>query len=294
MTEPQTGLFFEGAPHHHYLELTLRGGASAEDIRASLAALLALEPKRDFTVITGFGPAVYERLQTPCPPGLIPFPGYSSAAESAPATQADIWVWAQGTAADECLKIARSVMLALSDVAETKLEQQNLPATDNRDLIGFVDGTGNPKTWPAKEAAALDTEGGSYLLTQTWHHRLAKFEAIPEAEQEAVVGRTKYDDIELEGDAMPPNSHVSRTDVDVDGVAQKVYRRSAVIGTAATHGLYFISFACDLSRHDIQLRRMYGMTEDGLTDRMIEFSEAVTGSYFYVPSRAGLKALAES
>ena len=95
---------------------------------------------------------------------------------------------------------------------------------------------------------------------------------------------------ELEGDAMPAESHVSRTDVKIDGVAQKIYRCSFPYGDTATKGLYFLSFACDLARFDVQLQRMYGVSGDGLKDRITEFSAAVTGSYWYAPSETDLAA----
>ena len=93
------------------------------------------------------------------------------------------------------------------------------------------------------------------------------------------------------GDDMPPDSHVSRTDVKKDGVALKVYRRSAPYATLARHGLYFLAFARARERHQIQLERMYGVSGDGLHDRLIELSRADTGSYLFAP---GERALAEA
>jgi putative iron-dependent peroxidase len=78
--------------------------------------------------------------------------------------------------------------------------------------------------------------------------------------------------------------------VSEDGVGLKIYRRSAPYGTVTEHGLYFVAFACDLHRFDVQLQRMYGLAGDGLSDRLIEFSQAVTGAYWYVPSTDDLRA----
>jgi putative iron-dependent peroxidase len=117
---------------------------------------------------------------------------------------------------------------------------------------------------------------------------LPKFASKTIKEQEAIVGRTKEESIELEGDAMPMNSHVSRTDVSVDGVAQKIYRRSFPYGNVREHGLFFLAFSCQQSRFRIQLERMYGLTEDGVSDRILEFSKAVTGAYWYAPSQEDL------
>jgi len=90
---------------------------------------------------------------------------------------------------------------------------------------------------------------------------------------------------------MPPDSHVSRTDVSLDDVALKVYRRSTPYGSVTEHGLHYVAFACDLVRFDVQLQHMFGTAGDGIHDRLIEYSRAVSGSYWYVPSLKDLETL---
>jgi len=87
---------------------------------------------------------------------------------------------------------------------------------------------------------------------------------------------------------MPINSHVSRTDVSIDGNAQKIFRQSSPYGNATDHGLYFLAFSCELSRFQIQLERMFGITEDGIHDQLIEHSKAITSSYWFAPCREDL------
>ncbi len=137
----------------------------------------------------------------------------------------------------------------------------------------------------------LPGAGGSFVLTQRWATDLEAFNALPVAKQEAVIGRTKADSIELEGEAMPHDSHVSRTDVTVDGVALRIFRRSVPYGDLNEHGLYFVAFACEQRRHQIQLEHMLGVSGDGLHDRLIEFSTPKTGSYFFAP---GIEALSRA
>ena len=93
-----------------------------------------------------------------------------------------------------------------------------------------------------------------------------------------------------DGAALAADSHVSRTDVKIDGVAQKTWRRSFPYGDTSTKGLYFLSFACNLARYDLQLQRMCGVSGDGLKDRITEFSVAITGFYWYAPSEDDLAA----
>ena len=213
----------------------------------------------------------------------------------APATQCDLWLWLQGDGEDE--NVARTLALhaALRGDFALELEQPGFTYFESRDLIGFEDGTANPKDEASRTGAAVIPEGpgagGSIVLVQRWVHDLDRFAALDVAAQEAVIGRTKADSIELEGDALAPDSHVARTDVEKDGVALKVYRRSAPYATLARNGLYFLAFACALERHHIQLQRMFGVTGDGLHDRLIEFSSADTGSYLFAP---GEETLAEA
>ncbi len=133
--------------------------------------------------------------------------------------------------------------------------------------------------------------GGAFVLSQKWVHDLEAFGALPVAEQERVIGRSKADSIELEGAAMPADSHVSRSDVTLDGVAQKIYRRSTPFGGVAEHGLYFLAFSCELSRFEVQLRRMFGVSGDGLHDRLMAFSRPLTGSYWFAPAEDDLARL---
>ncbi len=102
-----------------------------------------------------------------------------------------------------------------------------------------------------------------------------------------MIGRTKPDSVELSADDMPPDAHVARTDVS----SAKIYRRSAPYGTAREHGLYFIAFACELARFDLLLARMFGTSGDGRADHLLDFTQPVTGSYWYAPSAAELATL---
>ena len=101
-----------------------------------------------------------------------------------------------------------------------------------------------------------------------------------------MIGRTKADSIELED--APPTSHVRRTDVKIDGKGLKIYRRSTPFGGVRSNGLYFLGFSCELMRFAIQLDRMFGRAEDGLMDRLTEFSTPVSGSYWYAPPEESL------
>lgn len=55
-------------------------------------------------------------------------------------------------------------------------------------------------------------------------------------------------------------------------------------GTVREAGLYFVAYTKALDIVDLMLARMMGTTDDGNHDRLMEFSRAVTGATFFVPS----------
>ncbi len=296
---PQRAIFDEAPRYHRFLEYRVAGPVDRRrTARAAASALAAARSSvdRPARIVVAFGRRLWSALAPDSvPPDLRDFETIRGVdGHVAPATQCDLWVWLQGDGEDE--NVARTLALhrGLRGDFALALEQPGFTYFASRDLIGFEDGTANPGDDAGRTEAAVVPEGpgagGSIVLVQRWAHDLDKFAALDVATQEAVVGRTRADSIELEGDDMPPDSHVSRTDVTRDGVALKVYRRSAPYATLARHGLYFLAFARARERHQIQLERMFGVSGDGLHDRLIEFSRADTGSYLFAPGERALAA----
>lgn len=300
METPQRGIFEEASTRHHYLEYGVYDDAPDAELRAALGrALSAADEAADPTgqhLVVAFGDRLWRRLAPGSAPAeLRPFSALEGwGGRLAPATQGDLFLWIHGPALDENLARALAIDRELRPLAWLQREERGFRFRDSRDLIGFIDGTANPKGEERREAALLPAgqpgAGGSYVLTQRWVHDLDAWAALPVAEQERVVGRTKRDSIELEGDAMPASSHVSRTDVQQGGVKFEVYRRSAPYGRVSEHGLFFLSFACELRRHQVMLERMFGLVGDGEHDRLVEFTRPVTGAYYFAPSREDLAA----
>jgi putative iron-dependent peroxidase len=117
-----------------------------------------------------------------------------------------------------------------------------------------------------------------------WVHDLNAFDRLSVNEQERVIGRTKAESIELEGDAKPPTAHIARVEIeDEAGVELPIYRRSVPYGTVAEHGLYFVAFSADRGRFERMLGRMFGTDGDGQRDRLTDFSRPVSGAYYYAP-----------
>jgi putative iron-dependent peroxidase len=299
MATPQAGIFREGSAHHLFLEYRANPGQSAQHLTEVVAAVYGNASSNDASsVVMAFGPDLWSRLAPDAvPDGFRAFEAIEGGeGTECPSTQRDLLIWIQGDRTDDNLDSGLAIHRTLDGVARLELDEKGFVYHDSRDLTGFIDGTANPKGDDARAAALVPDgrpgEGGAFVLSQRWVHDLEAFLALPVAEQEQVIGRTKPDSIELTGDAMPPDSHVSRTDVSMDGVPMKIWRRSVPFGSVGEHGLYFLAFACELERFDVQLRRMFGVAEDGLRDRLTAFSTPVTSSYWFAPSEEALRALA--
>ena len=274
---PQRGIFREDADHHVFLEFALR-----RPLLSLPGGALARAPLTAGEQVIAFGEPLLRGLATPTPPVPAFRPIDGGAGRKAPATQQAVFVWLHGALRDELFARAMDWRGALAPVATLSFENHGFRFRDSRDLNGFVDGTANPKGEERQRAALIGAgrhAGGSFVLAQRWEHDLAKFNALPVADQERVFGRTKPDSVELVGDAMPADSHVSRTDL--PGIA--IYRRSAPVGGVANPGLFFLAFSADAARFDRLLRSMFGLAEDGFCDRMLAYTRPATGSYYYAP-----------
>jgi putative iron-dependent peroxidase len=295
MQSAQAGLFVEPGRSVHYLELQWPKSVTLERLKDAL--IKALQPAPEVFIAVGFGMDAWVRLGAKFAPKKLQHFTQMEGKNGAqmPSTQGDIWFWIHGEDQGEVMNAVLSVHHAIRNVLVAQQDLNGFKNKEARDLTGFVDGTANPKEDKRGEIAQIPFgeigAGGSYVFTQKWRHNLTAFNALTVSEQEKVFGRTKVDNIEMRGEAMPKNSHVARTDVKVDGIGQKIYRRSTPFGTAEHHGLYFLAFSCDPDRIQIQLQRMLGNTEDGISDELMKYSKAETGSYWFMPAQQDLNDL---
>src|SRR5262249_61329471 len=121
---------------------------------------------------------------------------------------------------------------------------------DDRDLLGFVDGTENPTGLAGVAAAitgALDPgfAGGSYLIVQKYVHDMGAWNALSVEEQERVIGRTKLDDIELPDDVQPSNSPAAlNTITEPDGTERQIVRANLPFGSRGPAAFGTCYLAC--------------------------------------------------
>jgi putative iron-dependent peroxidase len=193
---------------------------------------------------------------------------------------------------DLCFELAGQIMDRLAGWVTVRDEVHGFKYFDERDLLGFVDGTENPAAEAAKAAVTVGTEdpdfaGSSYVVVQKYLHDLTTWNALPVEEQERVIGRTKLADIELPDDIQPANSHVTlNTIVDPDGTERQILRDNMPFGRvgSAEFGTYYIAYASTPQVPEKMLENMFIGDPPGNYDRILDFSVAVTGNLFFVPT----------
>jgi putative iron-dependent peroxidase len=193
---------------------------------------------------------------------------------------------------DLCFELAQRLTERLSSYAQVVDEVHGFRSFDERDLLGFVDGTENPEGAAAAASVLVGREdpgfvAGSYVVVQKYVHDLEAWDALGVSEQERVIGRTKLSDIELADGVKPSNSHVAlNTIVDQDGEQQQIVRFNMPFGKVGTgeFGTFFIGYARDPAVIEQMLRNMFLGKPAGNYDRVLDFSTAITGNLFFIPT----------
>ena len=282
-----------------FLTLTVDPGAE-DGVRDLLSDVSGLRrsvgfriPEGALTCVVGIGAAVWERLfGQPRPAELHPFPGFAGARHSAPATPGDLLFHIRAHRFDLCFELAQRLTSRLGPYARVVDEVHGFRSFDERDLLGFVDGTENPEGVEALAAVVIADEdpafaGGSYVVVQKYLHDLAAWDALPVEEQERAMGRTKLSDIELPDEVKPANSHVAlNTIVDENGDERQIVRVNMPFGNvgASEFGTYFIGYARSPDVLEEMLTNMFIGKPPGNYDRILDFSTATTGTLFFVPA----------
>ncbi len=288
---PQFGIFAQGTDAHHFLEFDLREGVSATQAVDSFRRLRTPDVSAGgVNLVIAFGADAWREVAPQeVPASLAGFrPIEGAGGRGAPATQHDAWLWISGSTPDVTWDHARAAVSVVDDVVTLAAEQPGFSYHGGRDITGFVDGTANPPVRRAADVAIVPPgapgEGGSHVIAMRWIHDLDAFHALPVEEQERVIGRTKAASIELSDAEKPPDAHIARVEIEEDGDELEIFRRSVPYGTVDEHGLYFVGFSADPARFDRMLARMFGLSGDGVHDRLTEFSRPVSGAYYFAPS----------
>jgi porphyrinogen peroxidase len=282
-----------------FLVVTINSGKENEAaVRASCGDLAALQRAVGFRDLEGrlscvmaFGSDAWDRLfGAPKPKDLHSFREIRGQ-HDAVSTPGDILFHIRSTRMDLCFELATQIMSRLGSAVSTADEVHGFKYFDDRDLIGFVDGTENPVDQAALDATIIGEEdgvfaGGSYVIVQKYLHDLNGWNALPIEEQERIIGRTKLSDIELDDALKPSSAHNALTTIIEDGEQLEIVRDNMPFGDVGKgeFGTYFIGYARSPGRIEQMLENMFVGRPPGNYDRLLDFSRAVTGTLFFVPS----------
>lgn len=297
MVEPQP-ILEPLTPAAIFLVATIDEGGE-QTVRDLLADLPGLRrsigfrmPGAGLVCNTSIGNQAWDRLfGGPRPAELHVLPEFVGEHHRAPSTPGDLLFHIKSEFQDICFELAMTIGDRLAGAVTIVDQTVGFRYFEQRDLLGFVDGTENPEGNAAIAAALIgdedpDFRGGSYVVVQKYLHTMAEWRALSIEEQERVIGRTKLDDFELSDEDKPANSHVAvNTLVDEDGNERQIVRANMPFGSVrdGEFGTYYIAYAATPSVTEEMLSRMFAGTEDAAYDRILDFSLAITGTLFFTP-----------
>jgi deferrochelatase/peroxidase EfeB len=247
---------------------------------------------RRATAVVAFGPSFFGPANQPrfgISPGAVPAgfvsPPPLDALNALPSAAADVLIYVMSTseatvAAFELgLSSSRGTGL-LSVAVECGFQRQ-----DHREPFGFLDGLRNPKGADRTSVVFIDrdlspeeafwVEGGSYLVYMKITQNIAAMAALPQSQQESIIGRRKTDGsridlpagtpIAQEGafadDTCPVNAHIRKTGPRGPLHDEtRIFRRGVPFTTINTDGsvdagLQFVSFQGSLAAFAVIFER---------------------------------------
>jgi putative iron-dependent peroxidase len=253
--------------------------------------------------VVGIGSALWDRLSPGSRPAdLRPFAAVRGPVHVAPSTPGDLLFHLRAERSDMTFELERQLLDLIGDAARVVDETVGFRYFDARDLLGFVDGTANPTGAELPDAALVGPDadpafaGGSYVVVQKYLHDMAGWAALSGEAQEAIIGRTKLDNTEIDDDDAPRKSHKTLATIEDDaGDELAILRDNMPFGRpgAGEFGTYFIGYAGRLWVIEKMIERMFVGVPAGSYDRLLDFSTAVTGTTFFAPTPAMLETLAQ-
>jgi putative iron-dependent peroxidase len=266
--------------------------AFCADLSGLIRAVEFRDVEAGLTCVAGFGSDAWDKLfGAPRPAELHPFQEIRSGTRHAVSTPGDILFHIRAKRMDLCFELAMQIMDGIGDVVSVADEVHGFRYFDDRDVMGFVDGTENPRGDAAREAAIVGSEdpafaGGSYVIVQKYLHDLKAWNALPVEIQERIIGRRKLSDVELSDADKPSYAHNALTNIEENGRQLQILRDNMPFGRPGhgEFGTYFIGYSRTPRITEIMLENMFVGKPPGNYDRLLDFSRPATGSLFFVPS----------
>jgi putative iron-dependent peroxidase len=260
-------------------------------------------------LLVAFGPDMMQKVTTDCPSPFANYETFKSidgSGKEAKGTQEDMLVWIYSPKKDALWKAAFDLREGLKGNMKVARETQTFIYGDSLDMTGFADGTGNPEAHRDQEVGCIPDgqpgAGGAFLIAQRWVHDLSAFNKLSVPDQEKVFGRTKDGSVKLAD--VPNNAHLAKMDYreganadDSKAKRDEITRRSTPYshpapptGGDGVNGLYFIGFCRSQQPLIYRMNGMYGL-DGSVRDRLTDFSNPASGSFYFAPSVQALDAM---
>jgi putative iron-dependent peroxidase len=267
------------------------------DIPALVRSVGFRDIEASLSCIMGIGSNAWDRLfDGPRPAQLHPFKEVRSETRHAVATPGDLLFHIRARDMGLCFELATQITSRIGAAISLVDETYGFRYFDDRDLLGFVDGSENPTRQAADEAVYIGDEdanfaGGTYVIVQKYLHDIVKWNAQPTEVQERIIGRAKLSNIELDDSVKPACAHNALTTIVENGKEVKIVRDNMPFGRvgAKEFGTYFIGYARSPRTIEQMLENMFIGRPPGNYDRLLDFSTPKTGSLFFVPSETFLE-----
>ena len=288
-----------------FLIVTVNKGAQADaavkafcgDFAGLFRAVEFRDLEAGLSCVVGIGSQAWDRLfGNPRPAELHPFREVRGGPRHAVSTPGDLMFHIRAKRMDLCFEMATQIMARLAGAVTAIDEVHGFRYFDDRDLLGFVDGTENPRGDAVSEAVLIGDEdpafaGGSYVIVQKYLHDVAGWNKLPTEAQERIIGRRKLDDIELDDAVKPTSAHSALTTIEENGKELKILRDNMPFGNVGSgeFGTYFIGYCCTPRVTEQMIENMFVGRPPGNYDRLLDFSRAVTGALFFAPSATFLE-----
>ena len=228
---------------------------------------------------------------SPRPAELHPFREIRAGARHAVSTPGDLLFHIRAKRMDLCFELATQIMARLGN-AYLRWTRCRASVTSTTATSSASSTARRIRRGDAVVDAVLvgdeDTgfAGGSYVIVQKYLHDLAAWNALSTEAQERIIGRTKLSDIELDDAVKPTSAHNALTTIVENGKEIKILRDNMPFGRAAQgeFGTYFIGYCRSPRTIEQMIENMFIGRPPGNYDRLLDFSRAVTGNLFFVPS----------
>jgi putative iron-dependent peroxidase len=253
--------------------------------------------KSDLRVAFGFSSDAWDYLfeGAPKPAELENFTDLKGPDHTMPGTPGDLFFHIRAHDEAVVYEVMSQLMLFIGDVTTVEDETKGFRYFEGRAIIGFIDGTENPDGSQSADYGLVGDEdpefiNGSYAFAQKYDHDMSIWNAFSTEQQEKFIGRHKMNDIELDDEEKDERAHNVVAKFEKDGVEQKIVRMNVPYADAAkkTAGTYFIAYM----RHYTIVKQMLTQMVTK-NDRLLDFSDVVSGTSFFIPSKTVLGKIAD-